>query len=195
MKPKTLAFLITVNLFYGCTNTLDQTETDNNIKVDTNQIGQFNSNLSLIGKFYMDIPKNFDPANESEIKIKYPGKNRPQYVLTANNMAVNLAYTENEDRFLLEDLRPYLESTTKTIKQSLGADAVAQSEMDTINGIPFAIMEFYSPTIDEGKIYNLVFTTSLNEKKVIISFNCLQNLMPEWENEIPNIFSSISLEN
>jgi hypothetical protein len=194
IKLRVIVFSNMLNLFYACNTASNQGESDNITKTATNPVTQDDSKTTLVGKFYINTPKNFSLANESEIKLKYPGKNRPQYVFTDKNMAVNLAYTENENRFLLGELRQYLESTTKTIKHSLGDDAVAQSEMDTINGIPFAIMEFYSPTIDEGKIYNLVFTTSLNEKKIIISFNCLQSLMPEWENKIPDIFSSIALD-
>jgi len=79
------------------------------------------------------------------------------------------------------------------ISANLGEEIFSQSSMDTINGRQFAVIEFYSPG-PQGKIYNLMFTTSVNDAMAIFTFNCPESKLEEWEEDINDIFESIKFD-
>lgn len=196
MKLLSISSLVTLILFVSCED--KKVATDKRIKsIGIDSVTPNNSTLKetkLLGDLYIEIPDDLEEASEEKIKLKYPGAKRPDFVFGTENMEVNLCYSITKTPLKLSELNKYLETTSAGIIQQIGKESVPQSYMDTINTVPFAVIEFYSPTEDEGRIYNLMFATSLNDKMVLISFNCLESLLPEWEQDVSEIFSSIKLE-
>ena len=199
MKKTTLILNISlVLILYSCSDSKKADE--NQMKADslsykTNiKSEDIKSETKLLGDLYIVIPDELEEASEDKIKLKYPGAKRPDFVFGTENMQVNLCYSITKTPLKLSELNKYLETTSAGIMQQIGKESVSQSYMDTINTVPFAVIEFYSPTADEGRIYNLMFATSLNDKMVLISFNCLESLLPEWEQDVSEIFSSLKLE-
>jgi hypothetical protein len=190
-------FLIsTLLIFNSCSDSekMKEVEPAANDTIISRTIVEHSKNEKLVGELYIEIPENLKEMDIDKIKTKYPGANRPDFVYGTEDMGVNLCYSIKNINFKLSDLETYLKSTGAAIASQVGQNNVAQTEMDTVNSIPFAVIEFYSPTQTEGRIYNLMFTTSLDNKLTMISFNCLESRMKDWEEEVPEIFSSIKLK-
>lgn len=197
MKPSLFFSLLSLVLFLSCNDKkVSADKTINSIGVDS--LTPNNTTLKeskLVGDLYITIPEELEEISEDKIKQKYPGAKRPDYVYGTEDMGVNVCYSNTNNPLKLSGLTEYLQTTTSGIASQLGNDNIAQSYMDTVNTIPFAVIEFYSPTPNEGRVYNLLFTTSLNNKMTVLSFNCLETLLPNWEQSVSEIFSSIELKN
>lgn len=174
-------------------NKEEQVKTDSLAGTDKMPDKSKSSNI-LLGELYIEIPDELEEIGEEKAKLKYPGANRPDYVFGTPDMGVNLCYSVTKTPLKLSQLQEYLDKTTPVFDQKFGQENVSQSQMDTINGIPFAILEFYSPTPNEGRVYNLMFTTSYTDKMTVITFNCLESKMADWEEDVSEIFSSITLK-
>lgn len=199
MQLKNIVVSIVVVSLFSCSSGVKKTD-ENQLKVDSlsyknnMKSEDTKSENKLLGDLYIEIPEGLEEAPEDKIKIKYPGAKRPDYVYGTEDMGVNLCYSLTKTPLKLSELNKYLETTSAGIIQQLGKASVSQSYMDTINAVPFAIIEFYSPTADEGRVYNLMFATSINDKMVLVSFNCLESLLPDWEQKVSEMFSSLQLK-
>jgi hypothetical protein len=196
LKIRSYFFVFFVLIFSSCSDQgkIKELAPPANDSVNSKTAVEHSKSEKLVGELYIEIPEDLKEIDEDKVKIKYPGANRPDYVYGTEDMGVNLCYSIKKVELKLSDLESYLKSTGAAIASRVGQSNVAQIEMDTVNSIPFAIIEFYSPTQTEGRIYNLMFTTSLNNRLTMISFNCLESRMKEWEEELPEIFSSIKLK-
>lgn len=198
MKIKQIIIGISTLVLFSCSQDKNEVKEDQSAEADSINVidakETSNDYRKQLGAMYIEIPEGLDEISEDKIKLKYPGANRPDYVYGTEDMGVNLCYSVTKTPLKQEELTKYLSSSSQAIASQLGKENMSQSMMDTINGIPFAIIEFYSPTPDEGRIYNLMFTTSLNDQMTIISFNALESRMKDWEQEVSEIFSSITME-
>ncbi|MGQ0827327.1 MAG: hypothetical protein ACT4ON_02910 [Bacteroidota bacterium] len=194
---KLTQFILFLLILGSCNN--NSTDSSNGIEQEGYSLNSVqNSSMNgtvkkKLSGMSIDVPEELVEADEEKIKKKYPGANRPDVVYCNGDMSVNIGYSITKKTLKISDLSEYLTRTSTAISSNYGSENVSQINMDTINEQPFAVIEFYSPTPD-GKIYNLMLTTSVNDRMAIFTFNCLEKQVDEWAPELPEIFSTIRFD-
>jgi len=146
--------------------------------------------ILLDGKIEMLIPKDFRWMTEEELKIKYAQTARaPKLVLTDDSMNVNVAFSHTSSP--IDDVTlPMFQRKMKEIMEQTYPAAEWRSEgMKKINGKQFGYLKLIAERAD--KSYNYMILTELEGKLLIISFNCAERLITEWEPIAEQIMSSI----
>ena len=143
----------------------------------------------LSGKGSMLLPQDFVLMDARSIAKKYPtAGHRPTEVYTNPGGTINVAL--NHTRNVAK------ESDLEGVKQVMDAqfnrpsiDFIG-SEIRDVNGKKFIILEFVSQAVDT-KIYNLMAIGSLDGRLVMITFNCTDNFMKDWQPVAKKIIGSI----
>lgn len=191
---KLLSFGFVIIFSFSCTDNKSEDSIKEELVVksaDSSVVDSTALSEKILGDLMIEFPEELKEMPLEKIKLKYPGPNRPEFVFGTEDMGVNLCYSVMDKPLKLSELNEYLHYSKAGIANQVGIDNVTQAYIDTINEIPFSIIEFYSPTPNEGKVYNIMCTTSLNNHMTIVSFNCLESRLPEWEEDISIILSSI----
>lgn len=191
---KHIILICFIIICYSCTNNENISKPKEEITTSvksTEGTSVSNPSEKILGDLIIGFPEELKEIPLEKIKLKYPGPNRPEFVFGTEDMGVNLCYSVMDKPLKLSELNEYLHYSKAGIAKQVGIENVTQAYIDTINNIPFSIIEFYSPTPNEGNVYNIMCTTSLNNHMTIVSFNCLESRLPEWEEDISSIISSI----
>ena len=145
----------------------------------------------LKGKAEMLIPSTFTMMNSETIARKYPvAGHRPSEVYSNFNGSINIALNHTNNAVKESDLTAIKEQMEAQFNRP-GID-FKKSQMQTLNGKKFVILEFISPAADT-KIYNLMAITSLEGRLAIITFNCTANYTNEWKPIGAKIIESVRL--
>jgi hypothetical protein len=101
------------------------------------------------------IPKDFGLMSEEMLNAKYPieGK-RPSEVYTNTTGSINIAFNLSQNQVTQDNL-PDVEKALKNQFTSTPNITFNYSEIRTINGQKYVILDFYSQAVDT-KIYNLI---------------------------------------
>jgi hypothetical protein len=146
----------------------------------------------LSNKLNILIPKDFGLMSEDMLNAKYPiaGK-RPSEVYTNATGSINIALNLTQNQ-VTQDKLPEVETALKNQFTSTSNITFNSSELRTINGHKYVILDFYSQAVDT-KIYNLMFVTSLNNKMIIGTFNCTIEHLTQWKPIGQKIINSINI--
>jgi hypothetical protein len=138
------------------------------------------------------IPKDFKHMSAEVLDIKYKGKNRPTLVLTNEDATVNIALNilpnpANEDA---------IESYKNAVKSSFEkAFPVAEWKSDgvkVINGRKVGYLKLITNAADQT-VFNSLFITHCEGKLLIGTFNCTEELLPEWQEASEKIVQSLKV--
>lgn len=169
----------------GKENSLAEEVAEQNIvggqsKVD-GEIINFAPREFLDGALQMTIPCQWGAMDKEMVKKKYPYESRPAIILTDETMAINLTVnhtvhplTPEQVEFFTQDMKML---TNKGLKIAFMEDGLLQTEKSKT---PIGWYDFTLAAIDES-IYNLMFVTSLNQRALIMSFNCLAKELARWK--------------
>ena len=135
----------------------------------------------LAGKLHITIPCNWIDMEADLVKMKYPYESRPAIILTDDTMTINLtvnhtkhALTPEQVGFFVQDMKML---TDKSMKIQFMEDGLIQNEA---SGSPIGWYDFTISAIDEA-LYNLMIVTSLDNRALIMSFNCLAKDLARWK--------------
>lgn len=178
--------LLSLTLIFGCASEICYSGIPPKriIKVQGNFIQEQHDD------FYMEIPANLIEFNEDEIKLKYPGANRPNMVYGNKGGSVTVGLSLNVAQILDEELPLFISSTKEGLLNNLNVEWISDNFQD-INGYDFAILRFYSNSTN-GRIYNMMVAAVYNNKLILITFNCLYTEMSHWKVEFDEMVKSIS---
>jgi hypothetical protein len=128
----------------------------------------------------MLIPKEFKPMSDDWIQKKYPNAtNRPSVVYTNERMSINVALDHNPFRLSPDQLGMALESIRASFKNMYPSAQWFRSELRTINKRQFFVIEVRTPTSDV-EVRNIMVGTSLEDRMLVITFNVIKTLEPQW---------------
>ncbi|MCQ6557404.1 hypothetical protein [Paenibacillus mendelii] len=134
------------------------------------------------------IPKGFTVMSEEMAAVKYPSENRPTLIYTNEEGSINVSFNHTETPISDNEI-PDFTSQMKPTFESMYPDAAwSKDEVVDINGNKVGVFELTTPAVDT-KIYNLIFFTELDGKLLMVSFNCTESYVTEWQplaNEILN---------
>lgn len=126
-------------------------------------------------KFYIKIPKDFKQLDYETIIQKYNG-NVPNIVFSNDETTINIAISMTDTEMKDSQIKEYKESMENLLK-----DNIIESNYYNVDNYNIGQIKLISDAIDIS-IYNNMIFFSYNDKLVIITFNCTENLKDEWTN-------------
>lgn len=114
----------------------------------------------LEGRVTMLIPKAFAPMSEEWMRLKYPSANAPSIVLSDDRGAVNVAMDHKNVRLGPSQVIELHTALERSFKNLYPSATWTRSEVVSIGGWQFALLDLYTPAID-GEVRNIMAATSL----------------------------------
>lgn len=175
----------------SCGSKQDQQSSASGKQHQYNKIDILESSV-LNNRIRLSIPVDFKPMEQDEILVKYQRSNSvPQEAYSNDTGTISLAFNHTSNALSLADLPDFRQSFARQFKGTLGIEFKGSS-IKNINGRDFAILEFISPAMDTN-IYNLMFLTSLDNRLLICTFNCVQGEMEKWKPTSQQILNSVQV--
>jgi len=145
--------------------------------------------------FSMYMPKYFEEMSEEHVNIKYPNANRPKILYTDSNSVVdiclNLLEEETWTKEQVVEFRNVM--ATAFLSTSPSSKIFDMGQFALEEEIPVAYYAFDSYAIG-GSMYNLIFITLLGDKILIVSMNCPQKEMEQYELLFYGIMHTTTIE-
>lgn len=138
------------------------------------------------------LPSDFNIMSADMLSAKYPSGNRPTLVYSNDDGTVNLAVNHTVNQMTVDQLEEAKGVFVGQFTQMYPAAQWYQKDMAKINGRDFVVLELVTPAIDT-QIYNLMFITSLEDRMLMFSFNCTQDLMWKWQSQGQQIMQSVKI--
>lgn len=128
-------------------------------------------------KFYIKVPKSFKQLDYETILKKYSG-DVPKLVFSSEDTKINIAVSQTDNNMKDVQIKPYIEYMEKLLKDNSEIIEIKNYEVDnhTIGQIKLISAS------EDTNIYNNMICFSYNDKLVIITFNCTEDLKEEWSN-------------
>lgn len=127
--------------------------------------------------FYIKIPKNFKALEYETIIKKYNG-DVPNVVFSNDETTINIAISTTENKMNNRQIKGYIEYMNNLLKDYSEIVNTKFYEVDNHN---IGQIKLISNATDT-KIYNNMICFSYDNKLVIITFNCTEDLKDEWSN-------------
>jgi hypothetical protein len=195
MKKTLLMILSTVMfclIIVGCSGAKDGAATDNSKdkkqfviageKVELKDVELVPDRLEIA------IPSTFNKMSEDMKKMKYPNPNPPSLVYTNAQGSTNIAFSQMQAAVKDEQIVQFKDGLKRSIKTN--AKEWYNDGVTKINGKNIAYLEFLSEAANE-KIYNHMMLMELDNKLVIMSFNCLEKDKQDWKPVVKEIMNSL----
>lgn len=185
---KLLLFLF----FFACSSKQNESANTRNNE-QPHLISESLENGFVLGKeIKILLPQSFKQMSDQELATKYPRSGSlPQEAYSNAAGTVSLAFNHTSNTLSPADLPDFRQSFARQFKGTLGIEFKGSS-IKNINGRDFAILEFISPAMDTN-IYNLMFLTSLDNRLLICTFNCVQGEMEKWKPTCQQILNSVQV--
>jgi len=128
-------------------------------------------------KFYIKVPKSFKDLDYETIIKKYSGE-VPGVVFSNDETTINIAVSMTENTMKDSQIKEYIEYMEKILKDNSEIVGTNYYNVDNHNVGQIKLITDAADT----KIYNNMICFSYNDKLVIITFNCTEELKDEWIN-------------
>ncbi len=135
--------------------------------------------LLLGGMVEMLVPTAFQPMPEEILKLKYPMERRPTLVLSNNVGSVSLALNHTRDRLPSTELAEAHRAFDRMFRNMYPSAHWFRSELASLNGRQFVVLELRTPAIDT-EVRNLMVATSVDERLLLITVNMTKELEGAW---------------
>lgn len=146
----------------------------------------------LDGKIEMLIPKDFRWMTEEEHNIKYAHTpNSPKWVLTNEELNVNVAFSHTTATVDDATLPLILEKIKESMQRAYPKAEWKGDGMTTLNGKAFGYIKLIAERAD--KTYNYLLMTEVDGRLLILSFNCAERLIGEWEETAEKMMQSVKV--
>ena len=199
MKNLTIILTLVICLFFtsSCNNNVNS----NNTIADTKTkkvvtVGQKNIELELTNllnnKVSILIPKSFNIMSEEMSKLKYPSENRPSLIYTNEDGSINVAFNHTTSKTTNSNISQYKDYLKGTFKNLYPSATWYGDGTLKLNGKNVGFLELLTPAIDT-KVYNLIFFTELENRLLLVTFNCTEEEMKDWKPIAKEIMNSITI--
>lgn len=152
------------------------------IKLDT--VSLLSSKVKILA------PNKLSSMSDQMWASKYHKRARPILVLTDEYGEVNLIADMTEQPANENQIESFKDSQIQQLRKSRPDLAIIDDGVKIINGKKVGYFKFITQAIDQ-KVFNYYFFTTVNEKILLFSFNCIQSLQKKWENTADEIVASL----
>lgn len=156
------------------------------IKADKT-ISLFNNKVEL------KAPKELAEMTASMWTLKYHDLPRPEMVLTDENGEVNLLAELTKQPIADSQVVLYKDFRVSNLKKTRKDVSILGEGMKKVNGKNIGFIKFTSQASDQ-KIFNYYFFTTVNGKIMLLTFNCIEKLQPDWEKVADQMLNSIKIK-
>jgi hypothetical protein len=148
----------------------------------------------LDNKIEILIPKSFHKMTEEEYKFKYPNpKRKASVILTDKYLEVNLVIDYLQQYSLTnEQVEEFKNAQLAAIQKSHPEGKLLDNGVKEVNEKKVGFFKIITQAIDQ-KIFNYFVFTNLDNKVLLLTFNCGEKLMPAWEKTIDQMVASLKV--
>lgn len=153
------------------------------------------------------MPSDFTPMNDDMLAKKYFSPKKPTAMYTNPSGEIDLGVNFTNNYWQEQDI-PMLKDLYKgSLRANYTKVDFLQEKVTTINKRNFVVLEFVGVVSDEdGKTnamgrknqisrYNYLMYTVVENRIVVVNFNCPTKYQQEWQAVMPKIMSSIKIRN
>ncbi len=141
-------------------------------------------------EFYVKIPTTFKQLDYETINKKYNG-DVPNIVFSNDETTINTAISITENEMKNEQINDYIQYMEKILKNNSEIVATNYYKEGNHN---IGQIKLISKATDTN-IYNNMICFSYNDKLVIVTFNCTEELREEWQNIGDFVIDSLFFKN
>lgn len=128
-------------------------------------------------KFYVKVPKTFKQLDYETTIKKYSG-DIPGVVFSNDETTINIAINMTENTMKDSQIKEYVQYMERLLKDD---SEIVETNYYNVDNHNVGQIKLISNATDT-KIYNNMIAFSYNDKLVIITFNCTEDLKDEWIN-------------
>jgi hypothetical protein len=148
----------------------------------------------LDNKIELMVPADFKPMTEEMLNVKYPNtRQRPSLVLTDENAEVNIVISAIAQPITPEQIGAFKDFQISSLKKMRPDAKWLEDGVKTINGKSVGYFKFISNAVDQT-VFNYYFFTDMDGKVLLLSFNCIEKLLPKWKEAAETIVSSLKVK-
>jgi hypothetical protein len=147
----------------------------------------------LGGRLSLLMPAEFTPMAEEVMRRKYPSSYRPGNVYTNAATTINVAFDHTSHQVTGAQLGAAYESMRTAMKNMYPSAVWFRSELRKINGREFFLMEMRTPALDT-EVRNIIVGTSVDDRLLMVTFNCMKSLEQQWVPVGNKIIESIAVK-
>jgi hypothetical protein len=142
---------------------------------------KFSPRRLLDGKISVIMPDEWTFMAPEIAKIKYPYEARPPVILTDETTSINFALNHLPPALKPEELIMFRNAMKNFTQRMTKAKFIDKGMLEAENkGVNKSWFDFTTAGID-AEIYSLMAFTVLNQRALIISFNCLSEVQERWK--------------
>lgn len=127
-------------------------------------------------KFFIKVPKKFKQLTQEEINKKYTG-NVPNIVFSNDELTINVAISMTDNQMKNTDIKKFQQYMEEVLKEN---SEIIKSNYYQVDQHNIGQIKIISKAADTN-IYNNMIYFSYQDKLVIITFNCTEELKEEWQ--------------
>ena len=144
------------------------------------------------GQLTMLMPVGFEPMSEEMLSYKYPNERRPSLVFTNPSGSVNVALNHTQNLVLNDQVPELHQVLDLTFRRLYPSAEWNHSETGVRNGMRYSTLDLTTPAIDT-EIRNIMIAVSLDDRMLLVSFNCVRELEAQWAPIGQRIIDSIAV--
>jgi hypothetical protein len=133
----------------------------------------------LDGKLTVSIPAGFKQLSKEMIAKKYATTNAPPIVFANADGSVTIAVNHTEDKVTLKQIPEALDAAVDTFGKIHPNAEWFRKEATKVNGRDCLVLELRTQAAD-SEIRNVMLSTSLDDRFLIVTFNCTKELEDKW---------------
>ena len=154
------------------------------------EIVEFQETKLFDDKMSVWLPKSFIEMPKPMIKIKYPGEQRPQIIITDLSSRINFTFSLLEIDISMKNV-PAMAKVFKEIIQKTQQKVIFYEEStEEVGEDKLSWFDFKSIAAD-SEIYNIMYIALVDGKVMHGIFNCLYEQMKEWKDIAKQVMMSV----
>lgn len=148
----------------------------------------------LNGRVEIVVPQSLHEMNDEEWEYKYSNsKRKASLVLTDSLLATNVVIMHMAETKLSEDsISTIIELQSKKIEARFPTAKFLEKNTKEINGKKVAYFKVITPAEDDF-VFNYLVVTTLEERALVLNFNCIESSMDRWRPVFDKIVESLTI--
>lgn len=138
------------------------------------------------------VPPDFQVMDDEMLRLKYPTERRPTLVLTNPAGSINIAINHTQNGMAESKVASTHSAIDRMFKNLHPSATWFRSEVTRINGRAAFVLDLRTPAIDT-EVRNIMVATHLDDRMLLLSFNCTRELEAQWEPIGQKIASSMTV--
>ena len=148
----------------------------------------------LDNKIELLVPTDFKPMSADMLNEKYPNRtNQPDVVLTDENAEINIVISLVNQPLQSAQIPAFKDFQITSLKRMHPDAKWLDNGVKVINGKKVGYFKLISNAVDQT-VFNYYFFTNVDGKALVITFNCIEKLLPQWKDTAETIVSSLTVK-